>query len=127
MAGLSVSPVGGHTIPTRRVRGKTRLEPIPEDEEMRGEDPMEVIREQIAEPELNPEDLIPDTEADPGYVPRVRHKRLADGPSEGEKFEHNITHIPYKPWCSICVSARGRNDPHRATKLTYTVAPCDCF
>ena len=26
---------------------------------------------------------------------------------------HEITHLPYQPWCSTCVASRGRDDQHR--------------
>ena len=27
-------------------------------------------------------------------------------PKKGEWIEHQITHMPYKPWCPICVKRR---------------------
>ena len=94
---------------------------------MKGEDPIEKLKEQVAEPELNPDDLMPDTDADPGDIPRVRHRRPAEIPSERERFEHNITHIPYRPWCEVCVAARGRSDPHKVIKVSHTMAPVIAF
>ena len=76
---------------------------------------------------VNPEDLMPQTDVPPGDVPRVRHRRPANEPTDNERFEHNITHIPYRPWCTICVSARGKSDPHRVTKMTHTIVPVVAF
>eukprot|EP00435_Cladocopium_sp_Y103_P032117 s3208_g8.t1 len=33
-------------------------------------------------------------------------------PSQQEIETHNLTHEPYKPWCSLCVQYRARQDPH---------------
>ena len=35
-------------------------------------------------------------------------------PSKAEQENHNLTHIPYAPWCPLCVAARGRDSPHRS-------------
>ena len=29
-----------------------------------------------------------------------------------EREEHELTHIPYRSWCDVCVRARGRKGPH---------------
>ena len=29
-----------------------------------------------------------------------------------EREKHNKTHLPHRPWCSICVQARAREDKH---------------
>ena len=34
-------------------------------------------------------------------------------PDEETRQRHNVTHVPYAPWCSICVRARAKDDPHR--------------
>ena len=34
-------------------------------------------------------------------------------PSAKEVAEHNLTHIPYRNWCPICIAAAGREDAHR--------------
>ena len=34
-------------------------------------------------------------------------------PSAEAVAEHEITHLPYRSWCPICVKAKGREDPHR--------------
>ena len=34
-------------------------------------------------------------------------------PSAEEVANHNLSHVPYKPWCPICVSTRGRKDVHQ--------------
>ena len=34
-------------------------------------------------------------------------------PSQQERDEHDVTHLPYRPWCRVCVEAKGKEDPHR--------------
>ena len=33
-------------------------------------------------------------------------------PSEVEKALHELTHLPYAPWCEACVRGRGKDLPH---------------
>ena len=35
-------------------------------------------------------------------------------PTQEEVRVHVLTHTPYQPWCSLCVTHRGRQDAHRA-------------
>ena len=39
-------------------------------------------------------------------------RRGPSEPSERERAEHDITHLPYRSWCKICVAARGKAAPH---------------
>ena len=34
-------------------------------------------------------------------------------PSKEEREAHNITHLPFRPWCEFCVRGRGRDRYHR--------------
>ena len=39
------------------------------------------------------------------------------GPTAEELALHELTHLPHRSWCPICVKARGKEDPHyRAAK-----------
>ncbi len=33
-------------------------------------------------------------------------------PTKAEVEDHELTHCPYMSWCSVCVEAMGREDPH---------------
>ena len=33
---------------------------------------------------------------------------------------HNVTHVPFRDWCSICVASRGRSSPHRRVVVNKT-------
>ena len=35
----------------------------------------------------------------------------ADTASE-ERARHDATHLPFRPWCPVCVEARATEDPH---------------
>ena len=37
-------------------------------------------------------------------------------PTEAEVELHNRTHFPFRNWCPVCVTGRGVEDPHQASK-----------
>ena len=37
-------------------------------------------------------------------------------PSEFEKQKHNLTHIPFQPWCTSCVKGKAQEEPHKRTE-----------
>ena len=45
--------------------------------------------------------------------PPVRISKDPHQPTEQEIKEHNVTHLPHRSWCPVCVKARGREDMHR--------------
>ena len=54
-----------------------------------------------------------------------------DEPTSDERRHHGLTHLPYKPWCNICVRARGRGNKHVSRSQNQPGTPviqCDfCF
>ena len=46
----------------------------------------------------------------PGTIRKLIDPRL---PSQREVDEHNLTHLPYRNWCPICVRAKGKDLDHR--------------
>ena len=34
-------------------------------------------------------------------------------PSESEKMEHELTHIPFKPWCTSCIKGKAQSEHHK--------------
>ena len=34
-------------------------------------------------------------------------------PSESEKMKHELTHIPFQPWCTSCVKGKAQAEPHK--------------
>ena len=39
--------------------------------------------------------------------------RCPEVPTPEEYAEHQKTHIPYKPWCRVCVMNKAKNNPHK--------------
>ena len=72
---------------------------VEEEEEVGGGRAMEFepvgIDEGVMLEELVPEEL--------------RQPRL---PGVEEQIRHRVAHLPYAPWCEICIKAKGRNRPH---------------
>ena len=33
-------------------------------------------------------------------------------PTEREREEHELTHVPFRAWCKACVAGKAQNDPH---------------
>ena len=53
-------------------------------------------------------------------------------PSEFEKQKHNLTHIPFQPWCTSCVKSKAQAEPHTRTERIIEdselpVIQCDYF
>ena len=46
----------------------------------------------------------------------IRIARDPGDPTPEERETHNVTHNPYRPWCPICVEARGKEEAHRKQK-----------
>ena len=42
----------------------------------------------------------------------MREVRDPGKPTEEEIERHNKTHVPARPWCPVCVEAKGIEDPH---------------
>ena len=43
---------------------------------------------------------------------RPRVKRSVRAPTKEEREWHEVTHLPFKKWCKVCVKARGRSAAH---------------
>ena len=58
--------------------------------------------------------------ADSEYTDLARNARMLPTPLQPTANEiqiHNLTHLPFRSWCEVCVQARGKSDHHRkATK-----------
>ena len=52
---------------------------------------------------------------DPGSdeTKSVKMKKTPKQPSQREREEHERTHLPFRDWCSHCIKAKSRNDPHK--------------
>ena len=45
-------------------------------------------------------------------VPNVEAVAVPIQPSAGEQAQHELTHIPFRPWCKHCVVTRSRGNYH---------------
>ena len=43
----------------------------------------------------------------------ARGRRAPRGPTQMERESHELTHLPYRAWCSHCVRGCGEKTPHR--------------
>ena len=64
----------------------------------------------------NPDDPKPDEYLQP------KEPTIPPSPTAAEWIEHQITHMPYKPWCPICVKNAATNNPHRMAHHSRGVA-----
>ena len=55
----------------------------------------------------------PEAETGPRNPVKVQDPQL---PSEEEVKCHELTHLPYRSWCSHCVRGKGRAIDHRKTE-----------
>ena len=35
-------------------------------------------------------------------------------PSDEERERHSLNHLPFAPWCEVCLRSRTRDNPHRS-------------
>ena len=42
----------------------------------------------------------------------ARAKRIPGEPTAAERAAHELTHVPSRSWCSVCVQAKGIDDRH---------------
>ena len=54
-----------------------------------------------------------EAEDEPSEGAKPKALRDPSKPSKQDVEAHNLTHIPYRRWCNICVEARGRALQHR--------------
>ena len=57
------------------------------------------------------EDLITEDDT-PQMATKAKAMTMPKQPTPQEIQEHNITHLPYRNWCPICVQAKGRQANH---------------
>jgi hypothetical protein len=63
------------------------------------------------------EELLEEDEEDNQQAIKARATSMPKQPTAPEIMEHNLTHMPYRSWCPICIQRRGRSDahPHRSS------------
>ena len=71
---------------------------------------------QIDKNELNPNEQSEQQFQQPAEMP------VPPVPTKEEWTEHQITHIPFKPWCDICVKNAAMNNPHKMSHHSRNTA-----
>ena len=91
----------------------------PVDEPMPPAAGVEPLEPPLAAP--RPQALVRD-DMQPGIVP-ARGLKVPAIPSPAEVAEHELTHMPAKPWCEHCIRGRGRDEVHSKTDHVDQVVP----
>ena len=54
--------------------------------------------------------------------------KAPEQPTQQQIREHNLTHLPYRNWCPICVKSRGKADSHKNQTSKQPVIQIDfCY
>ena len=70
------------------------------------------------------EDL-PTEDDTPQMATRAKAMTMSTQPTPQEIQEHNITHMPYRSWCPICVQAKGRQANHPKQTSRHPIVQVD--
>ncbi|OLP95901.1 hypothetical protein AK812_SmicGene21924 [Symbiodinium microadriaticum] len=80
----------------------------------------------FAKPEEEISDPLPVEEAGEDIVARTpKTLRAPRAPTEQEREEHNLTHLPFRSWCHICVQAKSRQNHSKKLRMKQPVLQCD--
>ena len=55
-----------------------------------------------------------------GETKTARKLRTPESSTDAARMTHNATHVPFRDWCPICVTSRGRSSPHRRVMMNKT-------
>ena len=85
-----------------------------------------VVRDTRAE---HPEDEEPEVVEDDGddsqeEFQQQRGLRDPGQPTQAERDEHDLTHIPFRPWCEHCVRGKSKRNPNRRLCGEYSQHRC---
>ena len=61
----------------------------------------------------------------PQQALRAKGVQAPQQPTPQERAEHELTHLPYRSWYTICVQSKGRQDHHKAQQSRHPVIQCD--
>ena len=76
-----------------------------------------------ADVDVDHEEADPDVEAEEEHRP-AQGLRDPGQPTPAERAEHNLTHIPYRPWCKHCVRGKAKGRPSRRLRATDAESIC---
>ena len=67
-------------------------------------------------------------EEDPQHAKPARGLTAPAQPTQQERAEHELTHLPFRSWCPTCVANKGRADNHPKQKSKMPVVQFDfCY
>ena len=67
-------------------------------------------------------------EEDPQHAKPARELTAPAQPTQQERAEHELTHLPFRSWCPTCVANKGRADNHPKQKSKMPVVQFDfCY
>ena len=101
--------------PRKRVRFRNKSKEVVDHEGILGKEP-KLHDENLADARATDEPEIVEED-----VPETLTKSIIRKPSRAEVSQHEVTHLPYRSWCDLCVSGRGLSSPHK-TKSPYDTA-----
>ena len=93
------------------------MAPLTDDTRAEDQEPAE------AEAEGNSE-VIGDDDGPEEEHQRQRILRDPGLPTQAERDEHDITHIPYRPWCDACNRGKAKRRPSRRICGAYSASTC---
>ena len=93
------------------------IRPLGAEEAGRGDEDGEALRD-AGDGERGPQEgheAVEENGAQPAAVedPAVRAARDPGQPTRAERAVHELTHLPFRPWCADCVAGKAADDPHR--------------
>ena len=59
------------------------------------------------------------------WLRRRKGVKAPGEPTELEVLEHNLTHLPFRSWCKICVQSKSKQNPRRTLKTHQPVLQMD--
>ena len=60
--------------------------------------------------------IMDEDDVDPDRVPPLHTRHALRKPNQRQVDEHNVTHLPFAPWCEICIQTRAADHPHRRNR-----------
>ena len=73
--------------------------------------------------EMNIEDPVP--LVDDTLAQKAKGVKAPGEPTDLEVLEHNLTHLPFRSWCKICVQSKSNQNPSRTLKTRQPVLQMD--
>ncbi len=64
-----------------------------------------------------------DKELESGEAKEAKGVKVPKAPTQTEREQHSLTHLPFEAWCDDCVQGRGKEKPHRHVEPGESVIP----